>query len=104
MDISHILSEDLLAEFEANDPFMEVWLFIILLSYKIRHFILKNFVALLDRTISGFEKCLVPDNFQVGFNLADSHQFNEFSSCWMQYLARHYIDLNAQYLNAVLTD
>lgn len=32
MDISHILSEDLLAEFEANDPFMEVWLFIILLS------------------------------------------------------------------------
>lgn len=47
MDISHILSEDLLAEFEANDPFME------------------NFVALLDRTISGFEKCLVPDNFQL---------------------------------------
>ena len=51
LEISHILSEEELAEFEFNDPFMA------------------NFIVQLDTQLSQFEPLLVPENYKVQLSL-----------------------------------
>lgn len=47
LDLSHTLTDEQLAEFEAVDPFVE------------------QFIASLDKQVAHFESLMVPENYQV---------------------------------------